>query len=304
MIPRLRQWLELPSALRFILSHPLNQGKKFRAFSRFLRWQIGSRLVPGPVVIDFIGDSRLLAAPGMEAATGNIYVGLHEFEDMSFLLHLLRKGDRFVDVGANIGSFTILATVAGADCMAFEPVPATFRQLCDNININGLHDCVRCLNLGISEQSGSLRFTTGLKTENRVITEEDNGLNSMVVPVEPLDVIAEEFHPTLIKIDVEGYETEVILGAKKILERETLLAVIMELNGAGERYGFNEEELKQRMIEGGFTPCRYDPFRRMLIEPDSSNPALSDNIIFVRKDESVIHRLLTAPGFLVNGKQI
>lgn len=304
MTPRIRHWLELPATLRFIINHPLNRDKKLHAFLRFLRWQIGSRLVPGPVVIDFIGGSRLLAAPGMEAATGNIYVGLHEFEDMSFMLHLLRKGDRFVDIGANIGSFTVLAASAGADCMAIEPVPVTFRQLCDNINLNGFQDAVRCLNFGISEKFGFLEFTTSLKTENRVVTEDDNGVDTMVIPVKPLDEIADEFDPTLIKIDVEGYETEVIRGAKAILEKKSLLAVIMELNGSGARYGFDEEGLNQRMMEAGFTPCLYDPFSRKLLEPNRSIPVVSDNIIYVRKNESVFNRLRTASGFRVNEKHI
>jgi hypothetical protein len=52
------------------------------------------------------------ATSGMTGATGNLYVGLHEFEEMAFLLHFLRPGDLFADVGANVGSYTILAAVA------------------------------------------------------------------------------------------------------------------------------------------------------------------------------------------------
>jgi thymidylate synthase len=63
----------------------------------------------------------------MTGATGNIYAGLHEFEDMAFLLHLLRSEDMFADVGSNIGSYTILASgVVGAKSVAFEPVPSTY----------------------------------------------------------------------------------------------------------------------------------------------------------------------------------
>ena len=57
----------------------------------------------------------------MTGATGNIYAGLHEFVDMAFCLHLLRSGDLFVDVGANIGSYTVLASkVAGANSVTLE----------------------------------------------------------------------------------------------------------------------------------------------------------------------------------------
>jgi hypothetical protein len=57
--------------------------------------------------------------------TGNLYAGLHEFSEMGFLLHLLRQNDLFVDVGANLGSYTVLASaVCQARNIAFEPVPA------------------------------------------------------------------------------------------------------------------------------------------------------------------------------------
>ncbi len=64
---------------------------------RFAAWQIGARLVPGPVVCPFANGSWLLARPGMTGATGNVYVGLHEFADMAFVLHVLRGGGgRFI----------------------------------------------------------------------------------------------------------------------------------------------------------------------------------------------------------------
>ncbi len=44
----------------------------------------------------------MVVEPGTTGATGNVYCGLHEFEDMALLLHILRKVDRFVDIGANI----------------------------------------------------------------------------------------------------------------------------------------------------------------------------------------------------------
>jgi hypothetical protein len=46
-----------------------------------------------------------------EKMSGNIYAGLHEFGDMAFVLHFLRAGDLFADVGANIGSYTVLASM-------------------------------------------------------------------------------------------------------------------------------------------------------------------------------------------------
>jgi hypothetical protein len=89
---------------RHIVNHPLNKSQKIRALSRFVKWQIGSRLVPGEVVFQWINNLKLSARPSEHVVTGNIYSGLFEFPDMAFLLHVLRKEDLFVDIGANVGT--------------------------------------------------------------------------------------------------------------------------------------------------------------------------------------------------------
>jgi hypothetical protein len=76
-------------SLRFILGHPLNRGRRGAATVRYLRWQLGARLLPGAALVPFVNDTRLLATSGMTGATGNIYCGLAELEDMAFVLHVL-----------------------------------------------------------------------------------------------------------------------------------------------------------------------------------------------------------------------
>src|SRR5208337_4657605 len=79
--------------------------RKVAAFYRYGWWQAASRLQE-TIEYEWVSGSKLLVKNGMTGATGNIYCGLHEFADLAFLLHLLRPGDLFVDVGANIGSYT------------------------------------------------------------------------------------------------------------------------------------------------------------------------------------------------------
>ncbi len=75
------------------------------AVIRYIKWQVGSRLVPGDVIYQWINNSKVVARNGETGITGNIYCGLHEFPDMAFLLHVLREEDLFVDIGANVGSY-------------------------------------------------------------------------------------------------------------------------------------------------------------------------------------------------------
>lgn len=92
--------MSLLNTIKFIANHPLNRQQKISSIARFIKWQIGSRLVPGAVVFDWINGSKFLVKTGETGLTGNIYTGLHEFSDMGFLLHFLRNEDLFVDVGA------------------------------------------------------------------------------------------------------------------------------------------------------------------------------------------------------------
>ena len=219
--------MSLLSTLRFVVRHPLNRANPGAALVRWLRWQLGSRLLPGPVVLPFVNDVRLIVRPGMTGATGNIYCGLHEFEDMALLLHALRPGDLFVDIGANVGSYSMLGGATGAHCLSIEPIPSTFSWLTQNIAINALGDRVRALNLGLGRSEGRLRFTGGLDTVNHVLADGEAADHFIEVLVRTLDSVVDGASPALIKMDVEGFETEVLAGAEQTLADPGLLAIIM-----------------------------------------------------------------------------
>lgn len=285
--------------LKFITAHPLNRNDQLGALTRFAYWQARSRLQKKAAVVDFVNGTRLLVARGMSGATGNVYCGLHEFEDMAFVLHLLRSGDGFVDVGANVGSYTVLAGgAAGARCVSIEPIPATFAHLMDNISLNGVVTTVSALNIGIGKESGTLRFTSGLDTVNHIATDGEQGL-TIEVPVKKLDDVLGNFEPLLIKIDVEGFETNVIAGAEKTLSRDSLLGVIMELNGSGSRYGFDELELHTKMLKYGFNAFTYSPFKRELLLLEGRNTS-AGNTLYLRNIDEVAARIAAAPKFRTN----
>lgn len=294
----------LVNTLQFIINHPLNVDKKFSALSSFLKWQIGCRLVPGPVAVRFVNDSKLLVGRGMTGATGNVYVGLHEFEDMAFLLHFLRSDDLFVDVGANIGSYMVLAcAVVGAKCVAFEPLPITYEHLLQNVSLNGIQPLADTRNLGLSDEDGTLTFTSGLDTVNHVIHGKETKISTLKVPVMSLDNAMGVLTPTLIKIDVEGFETKVIKGANRLLSSPKLLALIIELNGSGARYGFDEALLHKTILDYGFLPYAYLPFERSLRVLNEKNTVLG-NTLYLREVNKIRQRVETSPNFLVKDQII
>jgi len=291
--------MSLLRTLYFLLHHPLNQNSKLKAFKRFIFWQIGSRMIPGKVIVPFVDKSMLLIKPGMTGATGNIYVGLQEFEEMAFLLHFLRPNDLFVDVGANVGSYTVLASsVVGARSIAIEPIRSTFQNLLQNIKLNHISDFVETLNIGIGARNEIVKFSSSYDTTNRVLTDSDLSDEYQEVYLSNLDSIIDSANPILIKIDVEGYETNVINGADAILSNQSLLAVIIELNGAGKKYGYEDALLNSKMLSYGFNSFGYDPFSKELFRMDGKGK--NGNVIYLRNLNEIKLRLNSSNSFYIS----
>lgn len=295
----------LVQTIRHLLRHPLARKKKGAALLRYVRWQVGSRLLAHPVAIPFVDDTRLLVERGMTGATGNVYAGLHEFSDMGFVLHALRRGDVFVDVGANVGTYCVLAAgAASARSIAFEPIPSTFVHLQENVRLNDLGDRVRCVNAGVGRAKDVLVFTEGKDTMNHVVSDPGEDTSSVRVPVTTLDDELADIGASLmvVKIDVEGWETEVFAGADSLIERDTPTALIVELNGSGARYGFDEAAIHDRLVRAGFTPTCYDPMTRRL---DSLlQRSNSGNTLYVNDVDVFTTRVSEAPSHDVLGLRI
>ena len=290
--------MKIYSILKNIYNHPLNRQARLAALIRFFQWQILSRWIHYPIVFPFVGKSVLVVEKGMTGATGNVYNGLHEYQDMLFALHFLRPDDRFVDVGANVGTYTILASVnCGARVVAFEPIPKTFQHLRRNVLVNDVAHRVELVNKAAANEIKTVHFTTNLDAGNHVLTEKsEKNISGATIECTTLDLTINEI-PQLIKIDVEGFETEVIQGGAHFFLQPQLKVIIIELNGSGARYGFDEETIHNKLVKVGFSPYSYDPFTRKLVPLPHWG---THNSIYIRDLNFVKERIVSAPRIMVN----
>jgi len=293
-IPHLR----LPRLWRILhdlLNHPPGRRDQLGTLARFIRWQVGSRMLRQAVAMPFVDSTRLLLRTGMHGMTMNVYVGLHEFEDMLFVLHLLRKDDEFLDVGANAGEYAVLAAGRGAKVLAIEPVSTTYEQLLDNIHLNRFHDRIDARHMGVGSEPGELQFSTQTGPTNHVLAPGEAGDHAVTVAVDALDTIAAGWAPTMIKIDVEGFEANVIRGATMLLAQDSLQAVLIELNGLGARYDFSDADIHAQLLKYGLSPMHYDPVARKLHALEDHRT--EGNTLYVRASVELDQRLKQAQPF-------
>lgn len=149
-----------------------------------------------------------------------------EFE-VELLLSLLRFPGLVIDVGANMGVHAVPVARELArqrrTLLAFEPQPVIFQQLCANLALNGLMN-VLALPYACGSQPGTVSFAApdycSQGNFGCVSVSTQGGISAVVTaPCHTLDEIVQESQVGLIKIDVEGFELEVLKGARNLIAR-------------------------------------------------------------------------------------
>jgi len=203
------------------------------------RWSERLRIQRDGYVLPFFASSNMAltywAVPGRIDATEDI------------VKRLLGASDVFVDVGANVGTVTAVAALAVGPTgrvVAIEPHPSTFRNLERTVAVNGFTNVV-CRQVACGAAAGSVLFSDERRKDdnNRVQTgapsDRGRGPATVHVPSVPLGDVLRDLAVTrvdLLKVDVEGFELEVLRGMGPTLELVGLIhveAIEHNLNGFG-----------------------------------------------------------------------
>jgi FkbM family methyltransferase len=177
---------------------------------------------------------------------------------------VIRNGDTVADIGANFGLHTMyLASLTGAAgrVFAFEPVPSNVGLLRTHLRYNGFTDCVTVVQSAVSNspaQSLDLRLSEdAFAVEASLVGGSE--LRRITVPNVRLDDFEFGTVPTLLKIDVEGAELEVIRGGEALLRRSHPV-LVMEVHGpALAAFGSSVPELQETLRSFGYLAERRVP---------------------------------------------
>lgn len=244
-----------------ILNHPANRAHRLSAFLRYVKWNVGRRLLSeADYTINITPTAKVILSNRENYATLAYTCGLYDFDEMTFLLDYLQPEDIFGDFGANVGVYSVLASSKGAKVLSVEPVPNTFERLQENLRMNGAKgQSIQC---GLANATGKLKFTKALGGLNRVATPRDT--DTIEVDVMTVDELVERtgLSPTIVKIDVEGFELPPLRGSANLLPN--VAAIIIELNDSSRTYGNTDDEVHAFLVAAGFQCCDYVPSTRAL----------------------------------------
>lgn len=170
----------------------------------------------------------------------------------------LKPGDTFIDIGANVGFYTLIASKAVGNAgkvFAFEPAPETMAALRTNIGLNGGEN-VQPVQIALSDRAGDAQLFVDAANNSGAtsLRSSPNASRPTTVILETYDTYAATHaipNPALIKIDVEGAETAVLKGMTSLLRhRPPMIIEVSELSLT--QMGSSKEELFGIMEGAGY----------------------------------------------------
>ncbi len=189
-------------------------------YRRFRWWQLCQRKTH---IYKKIGDIELLLNPKDAGISMELAVdGVHEPLFTHLLSQIVREGMTVVDIGGNIGYYALLeAKWVGptGKVIVFEPAPETFELLKFNIVHNRMNN-IYAYQLAIGEYRQKQIFYIFEQANWNSFTRHAKVREEIIVDVYPLDeLLKDESHIDIIRMDIEGYECKAIDGMKEILSR-------------------------------------------------------------------------------------
>jgi len=150
-----------------------------------------------------------------------VYLQLEEWNDLLYISKKLKKGDNFIDVGSNIGIWSLVAGKSvgpTGKVFSFEPNPATFEKLKENVSLNNFEEIIEISQIAVSDKNDIVNFSCEIEHNNSAISNINNSKNIKVKTVS-LDSIFYDLEIRGMKLDTEGYEMKVLRGALNIIKR-------------------------------------------------------------------------------------
>lgn len=232
------------------------------------------------------GGQRYLLAP-KGAVPLEMWAGRYfEKHELDFILDILEPGMTFVDVGANVGLFSIPAAmkVGSGRVFAFEPSPSTYGLLVTNAQLNNLTN-LHAVRSALGDYVGKAVLNVnvsgkdGLNTIGKPTHPQCEVTRKETVPITTLDMFLREngiTHIKAMKIDVEGAEPLVLHGATGLLARLDAPLILFECGQLSAGFGYHPVESVWLLQEFGYSLLAINASDGTISKPFVKQSQMSD----------------------------
>ena len=260
---------------RILGNHHINRRQ---GIIRHLQWQ-GRKVFNLFPLEQCISQSRIIAPHrhcGVSALINS--QGLYDYNNMSLLRDYLQSGRIFIDIGANIGSYTLIGSESlSAHVHAFEPHPSTFQLLRRNVELNQRNN-VTLHNVALGSSKGEVFLTDEAGSSiNHIVLGSSQPVGTITVPSHRMDCICLKagIMPDIVKIDVEGFEYDVLLGFGDCLSSVQVLMI--EMNGLADERSHGQKEIHSLLTSRGLTgpwTCEFDQRQLRMVQQKQGEDSL------------------------------
>jgi len=169
-------------------------------------------------VIKEIQNSKMLLNLNDKGISRDLYqFGIRERASTEKMKTILKKNQVVVDIGANIGYYVLIEANMGAKVYAIEPVPDNYNSLKKNIELNGYKN-IKTYNIAIGNKIGKQTMYLSEKSNLHSMNAKEG--KPIQVDIMTLDkFLSDKEIPDIVRMDVEGYEYEIIKGMKGTLKK-------------------------------------------------------------------------------------
>ncbi len=242
-----------------------------------------------------------------------IYKGEFERQEQQFINTFLKQGDIFVDIGANVGLFTLIAAHRvgkSGHVYAFEPCEKAYQRLLANVQLNRLTN-TSCYQLALSDKKGHVNLKIPMDGYDAWSSlgypYEGNAIKDETVQTVTWDDFAQEHDLVekviMMKIDVEGWEARVLSGGHKTLSRTDAPILQVEFTDqASQLAGTSCTELYHTLEKLGYKMFIYNVKERKLIQDPLRESYPYVNLIAAKSLGRIVSRLSKTP--LVKNRSI
>jgi FkbM family methyltransferase len=289
-----------------VLNNPMNKGNKLKALLKIIWWKCNQLFFHIPAIVQLTPEAQCICHPESSFGGLVIYTRFPEYHDMNFIYNLVKTDDIFFDVGANIGTYSLLAAskITNGKIYAFEPVLLNIDKLSQNIKLNNFDNRIEIIEKVVTDSNGIEPFVSCEITEISHISHL-NGFKEekhLMLPSVKLDTFAKEngvSYVETLKIDVEGAEYKVLEGFNEYLTEGNVGVLLIELSPKAKFFGIEPTKVFTFLIQRNYNLYTFNRSNRLdLMDVDTFRLSRTKNNNKVKLVNLKIYNLASSRYFI------